>query len=203
MEHLNGEPQESLLKDLEKEYYRLSFLVDTGSKHLKKEIEVSIKAGEIVGLLYDALLNQYIDQTSGETSKSLNILCFRLVFCLYAKDAGIFGKYNMFLDYPKQYDTPKMRKALIKLFEILKTKPENRDPYMEENLKASHYVNGGLFAQKYIEIPQFTDDIKDLLLEKASANLDWSDISPTIFGAVFESTLNPQTRLSVVCIILQ
>lgn len=194
MERPNGEPQEILLKDLEKEYYRLSFLVDTGSEHLKKEMEVSIKAGEIVGLLYDTLLKQYKDCTNEESLKSLNILCVRLVFCLYAEDAGIFGKHDIFLDYLRQYDVSKMRKALIELFTVLNTKPEDRDPYLEDDLKAFPYVNGGLFAQEHIEIPQFTEEIRTLLLEKASANFDWSEISPTIFGAVFESTLNPETR---------
>lgn len=194
MERPNGEPQEILLKDLEKEYYRLSFLVDTGSEHLKKEMEVSIKAGEIVGLLYDALLKQYKDCTNEESLKSLNILCVRLVFCLYAEDAGIFGKHDIFLDYLRQYDASKMRKALIELFAVLNTKPEDRDPYLEDDLKEFPYVNGGLFAQEHIEIPQFTEEIRTLLLEKASANFDWSEISPTIFGAVFESTLNPETR---------
>ncbi|MCD8377747.1 MAG: N-6 DNA methylase [Candidatus Gastranaerophilales bacterium] len=194
MERPNGEPQEILLKDLEKEYYRLSFLVDTGNEHLRKEMEISIKAGEIVGLLYDAFLKQYIDKNNEETLKSLNILCVRLVFCLYAEDAGIFGRHDMFLDYLKKFETSRIRKALIELFDVLNTKPDDRDPYMEEALKAFPYVNGGLFAQNNIEIPQFTDEIRDLLLEKASANFDWSEISPTIFGAVFESTLNPQTR---------
>ncbi|MBP3821689.1 class I SAM-dependent DNA methyltransferase [bacterium] len=196
MERPNGEPQEILLKDLEKEYYRLSFLVDTGNEHLRKEMEVSIKAGEIVGHLYDALLKQYKDSNNEDSLKSLNILCVRLVFCLYAEDAGIFGKHDIFLDYLKQYDASKMRKALIELFEVLNTKPEDRDPYLEDDLKAFPYVNGGLFAQEHIEIPQFTDEIRTLLLEKASANFDWSEISPTIFGAVFESTLNPETRRS-------
>lgn len=196
MERPNGEPQEILLKDLEKEAYRLSFLVNTGNEHLRKEMEVSIKAGEIVGLLYDALLKQYKDSNNEESLKALNILCVRLVFCLYAEDAGIFGKHDMFLDYLRQYDASKMRKALIELFEVLNTKSEDRDPYLEDDLKAFPYVNGGLFAQEHIEIPQFTDEIRDLLLEKASANFDWSEISPTIFGAVFESTLNPETRRS-------
>ena len=194
MERPNGKPQEILLKDLEKDYYRLSFLVDTGNEHLRKEMEVSIKAGEIVGLLYDALLKQYKDRTNEESLKSLNILCVRLVFCLYAEDAGIFGKHDIFLDYLRQYDVSKMRKALIELFEVLNTKPEDRDPYLEDDLKAFPYVNGGLFAREHIEIPQFTEEIRSLLLEKASANFDWSEISPTIFGAVFESTLNPETR---------
>ena len=194
MERPNGEPQEILLKDLEKEYYRLSFLVNSGSEHLKKEMEVSIQAGNIVGLLYDALLNQYIDKTSEKTLKSLNILCVRLVFCLYAEDAGIFPKHNQFLDYLSLFETNRMRKALIELFEVLNTKPEERDPYLEQELAAFPYVNGGLFADEHIEIPNFTDKIRDLLLNKASADFDWSEISPTIFGAVFESTLNPETR---------
>ena len=194
MERPNGEPQEILLKDLEKEYYRLDFLVNQGSEHLKREMEVSIKAGDIVGLLYDAFLNQYIDKTSEETLKSLNILCVRLVFCLYAEDAGIFNRHNQFLDYLSRFETSRMRKALIELFEVLNTKPEERDPYMEPELMAFPYVNGGLFANEHIEIPNFTDEIRDLLLNKASADFDWSEISPTIFGAVFESTLNPETR---------
>lgn len=196
MERPNGEPQEILLKDLEKEYYRLSFLVDTGSELLKKEMEVSIQAGEIVGLLYDAFLNQYIDKTSEETLKSLNMLCVRLVFCLYAEDAGVFPKHNMFLDYLSHFETGRMRKALIELFEVLDTKPEDRDPYLEPELSAFPYVNGGLFANEHIEIPNFTEDIRELLLTKASEEFDWSKISPTIFGAVFESTLNPETRRS-------
>lgn len=194
MERPNGEPQEILLKDLEKEYYRLSFLTDTGSDHLRKEMEVSIKAGEIVGQLHDLLLKQYKDSNNENSLKSLNVLCVRIVFCLYAEDAGIFGKHDMFLEYLKKFDTTRMRKAIIELFKILNTKEDERDPYLEEDLKAFPYVNGGLFADENIEIPNFTDEIRELLLTKASADFDWSDISPTIFGAVFESTLNPETR---------
>lgn len=194
MERPHGEPEIIKLADLPKEYYRLSFLVDEENIHLRKEMEVSIKAGEIVGLIYDALLKQYINKENEETLKSLNKLCVRLVFCLYAEDAGIFGKQDMFLDYMKQFETKHFRKALIDLFRILDTKTEDRDPYLEEELAAFPYVNGGLFADEVIEIPMFTDEIRELILTKASADFDWSEISPTIFGAVFESTLNPETR---------
>lgn len=194
MERPSGEPEIIKLEDLPQEYYRLQFLVDTGSEHLKKEMEVSIAAGEIVGLLYDAFLKQYINPSSEETLKSLNILCVRLVFCLYAEDAGIFGRHGMFHDYLEEFDTRHIRKALIELFQVLDTKPEKRDPYLEPKLAAFPYVNGGLFADESIEIPQFTDEIRDLILNKASSNFNWAEISPTIFGAVFESTLNPETR---------
>ncbi len=192
----NGEPEQILLKDLPKEYYRLQFLVDTGSEHLKKEMEISLKAGDLVGKLYDAILKQYKNPESEETLKSLNMLCVRLVFCLYAEDAGIFGQHEMFGDYLKQFSPKDARKALIELFQVLDTKPEDRDPYMEDDLAAFPYVNGGLFADENIEIPRFTEEIVDLLVNKASAGFDWSEISPTIFGAVFESTLNPETRRS-------
>ena len=194
MEQPKGEPEVIKLQDLEKEYYRLSFLTKTENVHLKKEMEVSIKAGEIVGIIYDALLKQYYNAENEETLKSLNILCVRLVFCLYAEDAEIFGRNNMFLDYMKQFEAKHFRKALIELFRVLDTKVEERDPYLEPDLAAFPYVNGGLFANENIEIPNFTDEIRDLILEKASADFDWSEISPTIFGAVFESTLNPDTR---------
>lgn len=199
MERPGGEPEEILLENLEKEYYRLQFLVNNGNEHLKREMEVSIAAGEMVGLLYDAFHKQYADPDSKKALKSLNILCVRLVFCLYAEDAGIFGHHGMFHDYLAEYETRHMRKALIELFQVLDTRLEERDPYLKNDnpdLAAFPYVNGGLFADEDIEIPPFTDEIRSLLLEKASADFNWSEISPTIFGAVFESTLNPETRRS-------
>ena len=196
MEKPNGEPEQILLKDLEKEYYRLQFLTDTGDENIKREMEVSIQAGNLVGILYDEILKQYIDKTNPRSLQSLNMLCVRLVFCLYAEDAGIFGGHNKFHNYIKSFSAKDMRKALIELFKILDTKPEDRDPYEEEMLASFPYVNGGLFADENIEIPQMNDTIRDLLLRKASEDFDWSAISPTIFGAVFESTLNPETRRS-------
>ena len=196
MEKPNGEPEQIFLKDLPKEYYRLQFLVDTGNENLKKEMEISLKAGDLVGKLYDAILKQYKNPDDPETLKSLNKLCVRLVFCLYAEDAGIFGKHQVFHDYLKKYPASEVRHKLVELFRILDTKEEERDPYLDEDLLAFPYVNGGLFADEHIEIPRFTDEIVNLLLTNASEDFDWSGISPTIFGAVFESTLNPETRRS-------
>ena len=196
MENPKGEPEQILLKDLEKEYYRLKFITDTGDENIHKEMEVSIQAGNLVGVLYDEILKQYRNPEDPETLKSLNMLCVRLVFCLYAEDAGIFGEHSKFHNYIKSFSAKDMRKALIELFKILNQKPEDRDPYEDEQLLAFPYVNGGLFAGNDIEIPQFNDTIRDILLRQASEDFDWSDISPTIFGAVFESTLNPETRRS-------
>ncbi|MBR4611074.1 MAG: class I SAM-dependent DNA methyltransferase, partial [Kiritimatiellae bacterium] len=223
MEKPNAEPERLLLDNLPDELYRLHFLVDTGSDTIRREEEISKKAGDVVGLIYDALLKQYekcenvkmlpITNTNtqletgnngtGNTSTlahsamlaSLNELCVRLVFLLYAEDADVFT-HLQFHDYLKQFPASKARRALIDLFRVLDTPPDKRDPYLEADLAAFPYVNGGLFANENIEIPQFTDEILDLVLRKGSEDFDWKDISPTIFGAVFESTLNPETRRS-------
>lgn len=195
MNRPNDAPEVVALADLEKEYNRLQFLVDTGDEDIKKEMAVSLKAGELVGILYDALLKQYKNPDDPETLKSLNALCVRLVFCLYAEDAGIFGGHKRFRKYLQNHKSED-RRALINLFRVLDQKPEERDAYMDEDLAAFPYVNGGLFADENIEIPRLGEDIITLLVEKASENFDWSAISPTIFGAVFESTLNPETRRS-------
>ena len=196
MERPNGEPEIIKLDELPKDYYRLNFLVDSKNEHLKKEMEVSLQAGEIVGRLYNALLKQYINPESPESLRSLNMLCVRLVFCLYAEDAGIFGKHDMFHDYLCKFAVKDVRKALIELFRMLDTKVCDRDPYDDTPVAEFPYVNGGLFADESIEIPHFNEEIVDLLLKNASLDFDWSMISPTIFGAVFESTLNPETRRS-------
>ncbi len=198
MNNPNSEPEEILLKNLAKEYYRLSFIVNEKAEHIKKEEEISFKAWELIGKIYDAFAKQYKDLDNENSHKSLNELCVRLVFCLYAEDAGIFGKKDMFHDYLIKYsnDLDAMRKSLIELFKILDTKDEDRDPYLSDELSQFPYVNWWLFSNENIEIPKFTEEIRDLILSDASNNFDWSDISPTIFWAVFESTLNPETRRS-------
>ncbi len=197
MERPDGDPEVILLENLEREYYRLQFLVNTANEHIKKEMEISLQAGELVGILYDMLLKQYKDPDNQSTLQSLNKLCVRLVFCLYAEDAGIFGSKSMFHDYLQDIPVSGIRKALVELFRILDQKPESRDKYLADDnpiLAAFPYVNGGLFSDEDIEIPPFTEELKTLLLVNASEYFNWSDISPTIFGAVFESTLNPETR---------
>ena len=187
MENPQSEPEIILLENLPKEYYRLQFLVNAADRNIKKEMELSLAAGEIVGRLYDAIRKQYKEPDSEESQKSLNKLCVRLVFCLYAEDAGIFGKRNMFHDYLAGFKPENVRMGLIELFEVLSTPMNDRDPYMKEELAAFPYVNGGLFedsrAALQRQIPGLTEEILHLLLHNASTDFDWSGISPTIFGA--------------------
>ena len=199
MNQKKPEPLKLALADLQSKYHLLDFLVNQKTQKLTDEMRISLQAGELVGVLYEAFLKQYKNPNDPETLKSLNKLCVRLVFCLYAEDAGIFGKKNLFHDYMAQFDARNARNALRKLFRVLDQKPEDRDPYLADDdplLASFPYVNGGLFADEDIEIPPLTDELLSTLLQKASGDFDWSEISPTIFGAVFESTLNPETRRS-------
>ena len=196
MENPQGEPDVIELAELEKEYYRMQFLIDNTKELLKKEEEVSMAAGHIIGEIYDAFRSEYRNPDEPATLRSLNILCVRLVFCLYAEDAGLFDTKTQFHDYLVKYKpgTGEMRRALIDLFDVLNTREEDRDPYLPDDLRAFPYVNGGLFADKGIEIPRCNENIANLLLKRGSEDFDWSLISPTIVGGIFESTLNPETR---------
>lgn len=199
MSVMKPNPKKIALIDFPIKYSMLDFVINKEVKKVTDEMKISLQAGELVGKLYDAFLKQYKDPGNEETLKSLNKLCVRLVFCLYAEDASVFGKKSMFHDYMIQFDAQHARSGLRKLFLVLNQKPEDRDPYLRDDdplLAAFPYVNGGLFEDDNIEIPPFTNEIMDLLLNNASEDFNWSDISPTIFGAVFESTLNPETRRS-------
>ena len=185
------EPQKISLSELPDKFHLFDFLIDHDKNKLRVELELSLKAGEIVGKLYDALRGQYLKPDSENSLASLNKLCVRLVFCLYAESAGIFGKHKIFRDYLS--GARNIRRDLLDLFDTLNTPLDARDPYLDDTLKKFPFVNGGLFSGS-IEIPNFTPEIKKLLLDEASSGFNWAGISPTIFGAVFESTLNPMTR---------
>ncbi|MGN0039257.1 MAG: type IIL restriction-modification enzyme MmeI, partial [Coriobacteriales bacterium] len=187
------------LGELPEKAHLLGFITDTSTSRLQVEQELSVKAAELVGKLYDGFSKQYANlETSAEEQHSLNVLIVRLVFLLYAEDAGLLQEHQAFLHYLQKFDVPQMRRALIDLFEVLDTPESERDPYMDDALAAFPYVNGGLFEGSII-IPQFTLDLRVCLLAQASAGFDWKGISPTIFGAAFESTLNPETRRAGGC----
>lgn len=190
-----AEPEVVLLENFDKDFQKLSFIADVNVDYIRKEEQISVKAGQLVGRLYDLILPQYDDPTNPDTLKSLNQLCVRLVFCLYAEDTGLFGEKDKFYKYLSTFRTGQFRKGLIELFKVFDTSYEDRDKYMDPELASFPYIKGGIFTED-IEIPQFTDEIIDHLLNRASLEVDWSEISPTVFGAVFESTLNPETRHS-------
>ena len=186
-------PEKIRIANLPKEFTRLAFLVDTEVKKIaKRELEISVRAGKIVGTLYDALLKQYAEPDSPETLKALNKLCVRLVFCFYAEDADIFDK-NIFQKLVMATSANDLRRKLLTLFQVLDTPVDKRDKYLEPELAAFPYTNGGLYRNATEdEIPPMTEEIRKLLI--SSSDFDWNGINTTIFGALFESTLNPVTR---------
>ncbi|NMX03065.1 class I SAM-dependent DNA methyltransferase [Mobiluncus mulieris] len=174
----------------------LGFIVDSKNSRLEKEKDVSIQAGGLIGRLYEMFEACYGDengqpQIDDDIRHALNVLCVRLVFCLYCEDAGLFEK-DGFYRYLKEAAPGDIRYRLQRLFKALDTPLDQRDPF-DESLRNFPYVNGGLFTDE-TEIPPFTPEMKDLLLNEISGPVDWSQISPTIFGGIFESTLNPETR---------
>ncbi|MBR2213939.1 MAG: N-6 DNA methylase [Eubacterium sp.] len=189
------EPIKVSIEDLRERNKQLDFLIKEDVEEIKTEEDVSVDAGKIVGEIYDAFLKEYGDEPSEEELHELNKLCVRLVFCLYAEDAGLF-EADAFYNYLSNCNVENMHLRLDKLFEVLNTPVEERRLFKSDTeLEAFPYVNGELFSGD-VEIPPFNNDIKELLLQKSSKEFDWSGISPTIFGAVFESTLNPETRRS-------
>ena len=194
--NLNSEHPEQYesvcMKELPKEYHRMKFLQDISSTHIYKEIEVSRKAGKLIGEIYTELEKQYEGCMDDRQKHELNVLCVRLVFCLYAEDAEIFNK-NQFGDYLRDFPSEILHYKLKDLFVALGTSNRN-GLFIDPKAKEFKYVNGGLFNDTTINVPPITPKVKELLVGEASDKLDWKEISPTIFGSMFESTLNPQTR---------
>ena len=182
------DPIKISLYELPKRFNVLNFIVE--QQNISYERELSVKASAIVAKIYNGLKNE-LKIKSPTALADLNKLCVRLVFCLYAESIDIFGKHKIFRDYLR--GARNIRQDLLELFKVLDTPIEKRSPYLDETLKKFPYVNGGLFRDQ-IDFPNFTPELKTLLLDEASGNFDWSQISPTIFGTVFESTLEHDTR---------
>ena len=190
MEKPKADPEVMALQDLTRE--KLKFLIEPKFAQAIHEEKISIKAGELVGKLYSSLLKRRDEKDNLDSYlKTLNIFCVRIVFLLYAEDAGLFEK-SAFHDYLLRHKDS-AREALMALFTVLDQRPEERDPYISSDLASFPYVNGGIFEGQ-VRFPQLEGEPLEIILHDMSEGFDWSEISPTIFGAVFESTLNPETR---------
>ena len=201
MEHPLDKPKVIMLEDLPKNVKALEFMVDSSQQQVINEKQLSVDAGNLVGKIYNELTTAYskgrgVDVNDPKIQKSLNMLIVRLVFLMYADDSNLFGKEDIFQHFIERKEPQDIIGALSDLFRVKKKKEDERDPFLSEELQQFSYVNGGMFSDESLIIPQFTDELKRLIVEDAGQGFDWSGISPTIFGAVFESTLNPETRRS-------
>lgn len=192
-------PKVIKLKDLPQKFRELEFMIDVHQQQIIDEQQISTAAGELVAKIYDKLAVAYEQGASlkdEHIQQSLNVLIVRLVFLMYVDDTRLFGQDNLFEKYLERREPQDIRGGLINLFKVLDQPIDQRDPFLSDELKVFPYVNGGMFSNEDIIIPQFTPELKDLIVNEASKGFNWSGISPTIFGAVFESTLNPETRRS-------
>ena len=154
--------------------------------------KLSERAGELVANLHNALAEEYRDPDAPGSHHALATLTVRIVFCLYAEDSGLFQPAGAFDSYVRGFEARHLRGGMLDLFKVLDTPYADRGPYLDEDLRRFPYVNGGLFAEP-IEIPRFTDAIRDAVLY-ASESFDWKDISPVIFGSLMEETLSHDQR---------
>ena len=191
----NRRPEDDIIKisldKLDSSYHMLFFLFDEKVDQIRREFNISKEAGERIGKIYDALIAQYQCEPSEEEYKSLNQFCVRLVFCYYAEDSGLFEKYQ-FRNYVASFNTKHLRMGLKELFRILDTPEGERNSNEEKELLDFPYVNGGLFDKSNDQIPQIDENTKNIITQ--TSDINWSEISPTIFGSIFESTLNQETR---------
>lgn len=197
MNHPLDDPKVIKLEDLTTKYKSLDFIVDTTAQQIIDEKKLSVDAGTLVSKIYKELERAYslhADLKDEHIQKSLNMLIVRLVFLLYADDTGILGDENLFQHLIENEEPDNIRQTLITLFDTLNTPEDNRNGFLAGKYRAFKYVNGGMFSDETVEIPQFTEELQRLIVDDAGKGFDWSNISPTIFGAVFESTLNPETR---------
>ncbi|MBR0317150.1 MAG: class I SAM-dependent DNA methyltransferase [Synergistaceae bacterium] len=198
MQRPRQQPEIISLSSLKDEWPKFAFLTDVKAPSPKeiREEKISKEAGDLVGQLYDSLISRYENPDEKKIRHSLTVFCVRIVFLFFAESSELDKQFHkrQFYNYLKARESSP-RDALQKLFEILNQKIDERDPYLEdEELKAFPYVNGGLFAEKDIEIPKLFGQPLRIIYEMSK--FKWSEISPTIFGAIFESTLNPETRQS-------
>ena len=205
MESPKDPPQIINFADLKKQIHRFTFLSQSKNDELKalalaKQSELSFKAARLIRQIQDELIALYAAATpSGEPSEqdfaSINMLLTRLVFCFYADDSGVFTRHDMFGAYLATHKA-NMRQAILDVFSMLSTPEHKRSKFADPELLAFPYTNGGLFEFYDENIPQFNDKLAELIIDKATFGFDFSLISPTIFGGLFESTLNPETRRS-------
>lgn len=179
------------LRELGDHIDTLASVFNTGNSRIVAERQLSEKAGILVANLHNAIAAQYADPDAPGSHHSLAVLTVRFVFALYAEDAGLFPQ-SAFSRYVDSFDAAHLRRGVIDLFKTLNTKEAERDKYLEPELDRFPYVNGGLFAED-IEIPQFTDQIRESLLT-AGDGFNWRRISPVIFGSLMEETLSHDQR---------
>lgn len=181
------EKVEFALKDLPKHVKLFGFLINQTSKHLTEESPVNRQAAEAMANLHNQLRDDHYE------GHDLEVLLVRLVFCMFADDSGIFdhGVLQDYLENRTSKDGSDLGPRLMQVFEALNTPVEQRQSSLDEVIASLPYVNGGLFAEP-IRSPNFSSAMRTELL--IAMRLDWSKVSPAIFGSMFQGVMDAETR---------
>ena len=178
------------LAELADQVENFAFIVGQRRRALREEDPVNIEASELMGRLHDAL------DESGYRGDDLERFLVRMVFCMFADDSGIFPRQDMFLHFVEDrtsVDGTDLGPRLSRLFEVLDTPTKQRQLKLDEDLARFPYVNGELFAER-LSTPDFDGEMRSALLD--ACRFDWSKTSPAIFGALFQSVMEPIERRS-------
>ena len=177
------------LADLHRHVRAFGFIRGEKPRTFEEQDPVSIKASRLMGDWHEKL------SASGYKGEDLERLLVRVAFCLFADDTGIFEPPRIFLDLIEQEthsDGSDLGSRLMELFEVLDTPVKDRSELLPEYLDRFAYINGGLFEGQLSRTPSFDAGMREGLLE--ACRFDWSQVSPAIFGALFQAVINPETR---------
>lgn len=180
------------LAELPKNLAAIQFLKGGAEAPATISRAVSVEAGKIMSKLHDQVAEAFDDPDTPENHHALSVLMTRLMFLMFCEDSGLVAP-NAFRDYVSHFQAGDLRRGLKDLFVWLDTKDEDRDKYAESWLKKLPYMNGGLFREK-TEIPPLSENFRYTLIVEGCQEFDWSGVSPTVFGSIFEGALSHDHR---------
>ena len=189
---------ELTLEELPRNVAALSFLKGAGEAPATLSQAVSVEAGKIMARLHELVASRYDDPDAPEAHHSLSVLMTRLMFLMFAEDVQLAGPDgqvapNAFRNYVQHFQAEDLRAGLMRLFEWLDTPDAERDPWAPDYLRAFPYMNGGLFRER-INFPPLDEDFRTTLIVQGCQEFDWSNVSPTVFGSIFEGALSHDHR---------
>ena len=187
----DGTQQEFKLADLHKRIKHFAFIAGYRTQTIAPQNPVNIKAAERMGKLHDAL------KAAGYEGHPLEVLLVRLLFCLFAEDTGIFqpaSAFRAWIEERTAADGSDLGAQLAQLFQVLNTPEDKRSKNLDEQIAAFPYINGKLF-EEMLSIASFDLGMREALLDCCA--LDWSAISPAIFGALFQSIMDAKARRNI------
>lgn len=180
------------LAELPKNLAAIQFLKGGAEAPATISRAVSVEAGKIMSKLHDQVAEAFDDPDTPENHHALSVLMTRLMFLMFCEDSGLVAP-NAFRDYVSHFQAGDLRRGLKDLFVWLDTKDEDRDKYAESWLKKLPYMNGGLFREK-TEVPPLSESFRHTLIIEGCQEFDWSGVSPTVFGSIFEGALSHDHR---------